>query len=238
MKLELFRTRGRREPFVRFDTLIAASAGVALGATAAVLLDPRAGARRRGQVRQKAMHAGKVAESFGEKAVRDLEHRSRGFLASLSSSMRSEEPSPEILVERVRARLGRLTSHPSAIEVAVRDGGVVEVRGPVLGQEANRVIRGLARVRGVREVMDRLERHDRADGISRLEGGARPPRLAPEFMQRHWTPGIRALGLACGTALGVWGLRRRGALGTSAGGLGILLAGRAATNREMARILG
>jgi uncharacterized membrane protein len=222
---------------MQYDTVLAGIAGAAVGATATAFVDWR-GARRRGELGQRARHAVKEVEGFGGKAARDLAHRSRGRLASLASLFRHDEPSPEVLVERVRASLGRLTSHPSAIEVQAREQGVVQLSGPVLAAEADHVVKGVGRVRGVHEIVDRLERHETPGRVPSLQGGAGRPAAAPELLQRSWAPGTRAVALVCGASAATWGVRRRGIVGLVAGGAGLLLAARAVSNLELKRILG
>lgn len=215
----------------------AALAGVAAGVAAIALLDPTRGARRRAGLVQKTIHKGKTLEGFSAKASRDVANRARGLFASLSAKLSSDEPSAEVLAERVRARLGRLTSHPGAVEVVAREG-VVELRGPILDAEVNQVLQGVARVRGVRDVVDRLERHEEAGNTPGLQGGAGVPKPTLDIMQRVWMPGTRAIASAAGTALVAWAMRRRSSVGIAAGALGAWLIARAVTNLETRRLLG
>lgn len=216
----------------------AALAGVAAGVAAIALLEPTRGARRRGGLVQKTIHTGKTLEDFSGKASRDVAHRARGLLASLAAKLSPDEPSAEVLAERVRARLGRLTSHPGAVEVVARGDGVVELRGPILDAEVNQVLEGVARVRGVRDVVDRLERHKEAGNTPGLQGGAGVPKPTPDIMRRAWMPGTRAIASAAGCALVAWAMRRRGSIGIAAGALGAWLIARAVTNLETRRLLG
>jgi uncharacterized membrane protein len=144
---------------------------------------------------------------------------------------------PEVLCERVRSRLGRLTSHATAIEVWAR-GGTVELRGPVLRTEAERVVEGVRRVRGVREVIDHLERHAEAGHVFGLQGGARRARPAPEPTQESWAPGTRLAGILLGSGLVALGLRTRGPAALVLGGSGALLALRGASNLPVRRLVG
>ncbi len=213
-----------------------ALAGVAAGAAAVVLLEPRGGARRRGLLVQKTIHVSKTARTFGQKAARDLANRSRGLLASARSSVRESGVSDEVLCERVRARIGRLTSHPAAIEVSSR-GGVIELRGPIVENEAEQVVRGTRRVRGVREVDDHLERHAHPGEVSALRGGA-VRRPVPEILQQSWSPGTRLLAIVSGVGLALGGLSARRPNARATGILGALLALRGATNVPLKRLFG
>jgi uncharacterized membrane protein len=214
-----------------------ALAGLAAGAAAAALLEPRGGPRRRSLVVQKAIHAGNVTTTFGEKAARDLTNRSRGLLASARSRLRQGYVPDEVLCERVRSRIGRLTSHPSAIEVVAR-GGLVELLGPVLEAEAEQVLDGVRRVPGAREVVDRLERHPTPGNVPALQGGAGRPGPVPELMQENWAPGTRLLTVGVGVGLAASSLRSRRPAALPIALVGALLALRGATNLPLKRLLG
>jgi osmotically-inducible protein OsmY len=228
MNLGTLLTRGnRRRPVAVNAGVVLAS--MAAGAAAATLLDPRAGARRRGLVVQKAIHAQKATTSFGHKAARDLANRSRGLLARARTSGHERQVLDDVLSERVRSRLGRLTSHSSAIEVTARSG-VVELRGPVLEAEAARVVEGIHHVRGIREVVDRLERHPTAGHLRALQGDELRSGPVPELMKRSWAPGTRVAVVALGGVLAAAGLRSRRPAGVAMALAGSLLALRGATN--------
>ncbi len=229
------RSTHRKKPMV--VNARSALAGLVAGAAAVALLEPRGGARRRDLLVQRTAHAGKAARQFGAKAVRDLANRSRGLVASARSSARETTAPDEVLRERVRARLGRFSSHPSATEVSAHEG-VVELRGPVLEAEAERVLRGVRRVRGVRELVDHLERHAEPGNVPGLQGGAGRAGPRPELMQENWAPGTRLLTFASGTWLAASGLRMRRPMGLAIAGLGALLAARGATNLPLTRLLG
>src|SRR5262245_29188142 len=98
--------------------------GTALGAAAMYWLDPLAGRRRRARSRQRAFHATLQAEHAVGVLTRDLTHRGEGLLGAMARWRRRDSASDEVLKERVRARLGRFCSHPSAVEVECHDGRV------------------------------------------------------------------------------------------------------------------
>jgi uncharacterized membrane protein len=215
-------------------TVSSALGGFVLGATVARLLDPRSGARRRAQVLQKGMHTTHEAADFTGKSLRDLRNRSRGILHALFGSTGPVDDA--VLVERVRSKLGRFSSHPGAIEVSVSDG-CVELRGPVLAAEHQQVIDAVADVRGVRRVDDDLQVHKQPD-VPALQGGAgrRIPR--PELLQENWAPGTRLIVGSAGATLIAWGVARRSILGVSAGGIGALLLARSIANLPVKRVVG
>jgi hypothetical protein len=174
--------------------------GLAAGAGLMYFLDPLRGAARRAQVRDRAASAVRSAEDLVETGARDLEHRARGLAHEAKARLEAEPPSDEVLAERVRAALGRLTSHPGAIVVSAR-GGEVELSGRVLATEAPRVVAGARRVRGVRGLVDHLQHHASAEGIPALQGGGPAAGPRPELPQRSWSPALRLLAGAGGLFL-------------------------------------
>lgn len=146
--------------------------GIAVGAGLMFLLDPRRGNARRAMVRQQSVRAAHEVENAFGIGKRDLEHRARG-IASLAFGKRRPVAVPDdVLVARVRSRLGRVCSHPHVVEVASKGAGVVELKGPVLRSDLDRTLAGVARVRGVRAIDDDLDVHDVAD-ITALRGNDR-----------------------------------------------------------------
>jgi hypothetical protein len=102
----------------------------------------------------------------------DLAHRATGLVARARGVLQRRPVDDTVLVERVRAKLGRASSHPHAISVVSTDG-VVRLRGPVLQSEIQRVIRTITHVSGVRRVLNELDAHSRRRPYS----GAREPCL-------------------------------------------------------------
>jgi uncharacterized membrane protein/osmotically-inducible protein OsmY len=211
--------------------------GAALGAGLMVLLDPERGRRRRALIRDKATRA---AHSVGDAAGttwRDLSHRAVGVASEARRIARGEKVADEVLVERVRARIGRLVSHPASIEVSAK-GGEVTLAGPVLKRELDALLRGVRCVRGLTRLEEHLEVHEQAGSVPGLQGAgaARPPRF--ELLQENWSPTARFLAGLAGAGLAGLGARRRDRPG---GGLALLGSGillRAATNLPFRRLLG
>jgi uncharacterized membrane protein len=141
-----------------------------------------------------------------------------------------------VIVARVRTVLGRLVSHPSAIDVT-SELGRVTLSGSILSDEADDLLAAVRGVRGVEDVEDRLELHATADGIPALQGGVhRKPRS--ELAQENWAPATRFLATAAGTGLAVWGARRHGIAGAAARFAGTALAVRGLTNLPARRLTG
>jgi osmotically-inducible protein OsmY len=192
--------------------------GVLLGAGAMYVLDPDRGTRRRSLIRDKGIRASrKLSEGVGATA-RDLRNRSTGTAAALASRMKRDQAADEIVQERVRAALGRVASHPGAIEASVYNRRVI-LRGAVPAGEVNPILNSISRVRGVSEVENQLEAYEDTSSVPSLQGPGRPPigrtRLSPT--------GRLFLG-TLGTAATIAGMKSRGSLArvSSAIGLGVL----------------
>lgn len=211
--------------------------GAGLGATLIYLLDPNAGPRRRALLRDRLVSLSHTAGNQLEPTGRDLLNRLQGVGAELLSLLGPDDVSDEVLVQRVRARLGRYTSHPRAIEVDATEGRVV-LSGPILRHEVEQLLTAVATTRGVRSVENELEVHKTRDNVPALQGGT--PRTGEKFelQQSHWSPAARLVMAIVGTMLSLYGLRRRGLAGLMAGAPGLLISARAVTNLPLKRLLG
>jgi osmotically-inducible protein OsmY len=226
--------RRRRRGANGAGRLLGGMGGLAAGAGLMYFLDPRRGTARRADVKQRAASMARSAGQFVEAGARDLEHRARGLVHEAKARVRPDRPDEEILAERVRARLGRLCSHPRAIQVSVREGGFVELKGPVLEAEAERVVQGIRHVRGVREVDDDLRR----SATAALQGGsARPPGPKPELLHETWAPGTRLAAGAAGLFLVGKALLGEGILRPAWGLAGAALLARAGANAPVRRVV-
>lgn len=209
----------------------------ALGAAAMYLLDPDRGRRRRAIARDKARSFAYRAGDLMDAARRDASHRLHALQARTRRlQLRNDVPSDDVLIERVRARLGRVVSHPHAVRVEAR-GGRVRLIGPILAREHLPLIAAVRTVRGVREVDDEaLQLHERTDGISALQGEPHR-RIKPELLPDNWTPALRVGAIAGGGALALYALSCSGLarLLLSAAGLGLVARG--ATNLPFDRML-
>jgi hypothetical protein len=120
-------------------------------------LDPDRGRRRRAVVRDRFAHAANTSSDALGSLGRDLSHRAAGVLARARGVLSRRPVDDDVLIERVRAKLGRVVSHPHAIAVNAT-GGSVRLRGSILDSELPRLMRAIGRVRGVRGVEHELER--------------------------------------------------------------------------------
>lgn len=211
----------------------------ALGAGAALMyfLDPTRGNRRRKLLGNKVVHTGHALGDAAGKTARDLRNRVTGVVSMARHRRMRETVDDRVLVERTRAGLGRLVSHPGAIQVTAQDG-TVALAGPVLRHEADRLLRRVRRVRGVKDVEDLLELHDSSEGVPALQGGTARTGGEFELRQQNWAPAARALTTVTGGALALFGAQRRGAAGTAAAITGLALAARGATNKPLKRVTG
>lgn len=172
--------------------------GAGVGATVAFMLDPGRGARRRALVRDKIVRGSRRTLGGLDATARDVANRARGTAAAVQGRFSEEAVDDERLIERVRAKLGRVCSHPRALDVEVREG-VVTLRGPILAREARRVVATAKRIRGVRSVVDALEIHESAEHVPSLQGGGRAAGPGLDILQRRWAPATQAL-VAAGVA--------------------------------------
>lgn len=138
--------------------------GVGLGAGLMYLLDPAAGRHRRAQVRDKATHAFTTGSGAFLQTSKHVGNRAKGLAAGVGSRLRHQDVADEVIVARVRSKMGRHVTYPSQISVVAEDGRVT-LSGPVRAGEAARLLGAVQAVKGVREVDDRLE----------IVGGAEDP---------------------------------------------------------------
>jgi hypothetical protein len=140
---------------------------------------------------------------------RDMTNRARGVVAELRGRLSSVPVDDEVLRERVRARIGSLVGHPGAVEVGVVDG-TVTLRGPVLADEVEGLVRRVRGVRGVRDTINQLDVHDEPGGVPALQGRPRSPRRGEvrELLPTRWSAATGLVAALTGAAVALWGLRR------------------------------
>lgn len=177
--------------------------GALAGATAMYFLDPDRGRRRRALARDRlarlAREAGQVVTAGG----RDVQHRAHGLAARARRPMRAT-PEELVLIERVRSRLGRVATHPHALQVGALGGRIV-LSGPILAAETATVLAAVRAVPGVRDVESHLDVHDEPGSVPSLQGGRPQHERRVNVMA---SPVARAVGLA-GVALAALGVLRR-----------------------------
>lgn len=209
--------------------------GLAAGAAGAFFMDPRQGRQRRALMRDKLTRGMREGREFGDAAAKDLRGRARGAVAQVRA-LRGGPVTDDVLVGRVRAKLGRYVSHRRAVHVSARNG-IVTLTGDVLASEHNGLIRALRMVSGVDDLDDRLDVHPSAEGVSSLQGGMTPGGEPIELLQAHWAPGTRAVVGGAGALLVFYALIRGGVLGVAAIAGGAALLARARANRPLAELM-
>jgi uncharacterized membrane protein len=221
---------------MRSVTRMALAFGAGAGFT--YLFDGRPGRRRRALLRDKAVHATHAIAQGADVTARDVAHRARGLAAEVRSRLRGDgREDDDVIAERARAKLGRVTSHPGAIQVKCQGGRIV-LEGDVLKREHREILLATEHVRGVSGIDDHLHTHARAGDVPNLQGAGRPRGERFELMQQNWSPAWRLFAGAGGAALALYGLRSSNPLRFVTGIAGLVLFARAATNLDTRRLFG
>lgn len=209
-----------------------------LGASFMYLVDPDRGARRRAGVRNKFVHFGHQIVRAADVVSRDLGHRTKGTLSEIKHSIvPSEKVSDEVLVERVRSKLGRVVSHPHAIHVSVQEGRI-SLSGLTLVNELEELVYALRSVPGVQSIENRLEVHKSEENIPSLQAGIPRRGQKIDLFQASWSPATRFLVGSSALSLLYLGSRRKDYLGTLGGPFSLALIVRSLTNLELKHLLG
>jgi uncharacterized membrane protein len=203
----------------------------ALSALATYFLDPQQGRRRRALLRDQLSHAAAKAERAAGITWRDGQNRLQGLLSNARVHAFETAPDDAVLVERVRSQLGRVVSHPGAIEVRA-SGGRVTLEGAILEREREPLLRAVQAMAGVEEVVEALVCYAEPGDIPSLQGGRDRQQLA-EWRQQNWSPAMRTIAGAGSLSLIGYGFRRKGILGLGAMAAGSALLLRAARNQPV-----
>lgn len=208
-----------------------------IGASLMYLFDPDRGGRRRGEIRNKVRHINHIATDAAGKTGRDLQNHIIGVVSEMQSLLRREKVSDDVLEARIRSKLGRIVSHPHAIEVKAIEGLVI-LRGPILTAEVHPLLNAVAVIRGVRNIENHLELHETPDDVPALQGGKR--RMGERFgpFKTTWSPTTRLIAGIAGGALTIYGGKRRDAVGSFMGSVGLGVLARAFTNLEARQLVG
>ncbi|HZU42244.1 MAG TPA: hypothetical protein VE994_06205 [Terriglobales bacterium] len=156
-------------------------AGAAIvGARLMYLFDPDRGRSRRVRLRDKAVRGLHLLRREGNKQIRNAGNHLIGRFHELRSSLRdrSTDISDDILLDRVRAQLGRDVRHLRMLDFRIENGCVV-VEGPALRGEAQKIRNRLQKIRGVR-VCDVRVNEVHQEELEQLSGrrGTHPQRMA------------------------------------------------------------
>lgn len=207
--------------------------GIGVGAGMMYMFDPRNGRRRRAMMADKLASAQCHLRREVDKAVRDVENRASGQAREVRRAVtdalsRRSEVDSDVLVSRVRAKLGRVVRSPHAVEVSA-DGSTVTLKGDVCTDEMSALERAVSAVPGVKHVKNELQTHEAAKDA--------PPVERPHRSDR-WIPATRILGATAGGALAIYGAMRRGVIGSAATLAGSALLTRATANRGFSALTG
>lgn len=131
---------------------------VAAGALAMYYLDPELGERRR------ALLAELVRSGLPEQ--RRAQRRDRLSRRTYHRLTQADPQSDAALRDRIQTRLGRLVSHPGAIDVNV-DNGVVRLSGRVLALERDGLLQQVRAMAGVQKLVNAMTALDDPRHIGR-----------------------------------------------------------------------
>ncbi len=143
--------------------------GALVGAGLMFVLDPDRGLTRRSLARGKALGVGRrLGDRLGSQS-RDVRNRLRGKVIEAQAALSEAPVSDEVLIERIRARLGHRSENTRNILVTVKNG-MATVAGPVLAGEVDAVIRCVQGVRGVRGITNSLDVHRSLESLTAHHG--------------------------------------------------------------------
>jgi osmotically-inducible protein OsmY len=134
--------------------------GLAAGVALMFFLDPDSGKRRRAVVQDKSSHYARKAAHQRDVLARRVLNQIRGAIASIRREVEPEETVEDaILLERVRAAMGHVVPDPHGVDIRVRCGTVI-LKGPANATQIGELMACAQRVRGVRDVENRLSPSD------------------------------------------------------------------------------
>jgi hypothetical protein len=208
--------------------------GAVLGAATMFIFDPNKGRRRRALVRDRTRRSLMSAAHLLRVSARDFGHRARGVYATVRRFFKGNRVADDlVLIERVRAKMGRIVSHPHAIQIGARNGSVT-LSGPILPAEAEPLLDTVRSVWGVSAVEDHLVIFDRPDSIPSLQGGRR--NAGPAQSRHGMASSIgRVAAILAGGALALFAVRAQGAVRIALAAAGAGLATRGAANKPLLR---
>jgi len=171
------------------STVRAGLIGAGIGGASMFLLDPDRGPRRRALVRDKATWAARKTRDAAGATSRDVNNRLAGLRARARANAAEEDDYVDdaTLTARVRAALGRVTSHPGAIDVRATGRDII-LTGHALEDEMPSIESTVAGVRGVRHVQNELTSHESPLGIPALQGGRERPGPWTGWAHGSWSP--------------------------------------------------
>lgn len=214
--------------------ITSAITGLGLGMLGMYFYDAEMGGTRRAQLRDKLHAIGRIKLEAKDAMLEDARNRLVGFLYKTRSRVMSRRPSDRQLVERVRAEMGHVISNPGAIDVDAKDG-TIRLTGDILASDIDRLMDAIWAVPGVKAIEHQLATHESAEHIPSLQGEQRPHEPT-NLLLDEWKPGVAlAFGLA-GSVMALYGMSRRGVLGTTIAAAGAAVLAKSFKDAEGNRI--
>jgi hypothetical protein len=139
--------------------------GFVLGAGTMYLFDSHRGRHRRAVVRDKALHVYRSTEKRVKQISRDMRNRVQGVVAKTKAAKNHRPVPDDVLLDRVRSKIGHLVSTAGAIQVNA-DMGRVTLVGSVPRNESSRLVELVSSIPGVTEVRNRLSMQDPSNSRS------------------------------------------------------------------------
>lgn len=207
--------------------------GIALTAGAVYLLDPQSGRRRRLMLRDQCARAARRVELGTRDARHNAGERAHVIAERTRAAFAGNPASDKAVSKKACACVREMVEHPEQIEMAVEDGHVI-LRGVVAPREHQALLDALRTTPGVRVVTDHL--HETHEPIVHLQSAVDADRhfRAVTVPASGWSVAGRVLAGCAGTALVVWGVRERKALGEFGASVGRTIA--RISKEELARL--
>jgi len=143
---------------------LALLSGIGVGTGLMYLLDPDRGRRRRALMRDKLVSVTKKIGDLGGKMSRDLRNRVQGLTAEAATALTEGNILDIVLVDRVRAAVGRLPGDFKDIQVSAHNG-VVTLSGHAWANELPGLLAEIRNVSGVRDIVSELKVEREADNL-------------------------------------------------------------------------
>lgn len=140
----------------RAKVLLGSAVGLGAGALGMFFLDPNRGHRRRVMAREKALSLVHKAVDEAAHVEEDLVNRATGLVAEVKSSLSGEQPTDDVLIARVKSRLGHVLHHAHQLEVSAKDG-VVTLKGKVTHPECYHALNCVRHTPGVLDVENNMQ---------------------------------------------------------------------------------
>jgi hypothetical protein len=176
--------------------------GAGIGAGVIFLLDPARGNRRRALIRDKVVKASRKSFDAVGATRRDVANRLQGVRASAGNLLSRAPIDDAVMVERIRAKLGRVASHPRAIDVHSCNG-CITLTGDVLASEVASIMNTIAGMRGVVDVENQMTTHGSEADVPSLQGQSERPGTWTAWLKSGWSPAaMLACGITTAAALG------------------------------------